>query len=321
MFFSNFKNEMGILQKDLEEKCPECGSHQLIEDRNSGEKVCTSCGRVISQIIDKGLERRIFDWEEARETMRAAPETIRLHDKGLGSVIGIEDRDSKMNLLNSEKKYEMFRLRKLQKRIRMMNPTDRSLSEGLRLINTICNTLSFHNGQKIPGQVEDTACMIYRKALKEKLIKGKSIEELVAGSVYFAIRKHKLPVKLSEVAKGVGMNKKMVWRAYRRLVIGLEDYVEPPNITRYLNKLCESFKLYGEAEGTAHKICSIAKEVGVARGRDPYAVAGASAYISSILYNQKKTQKEIARVAGTTEVTLRKRYKELARELLFILKI
>ncbi|RLI98798.1 MAG: transcription initiation factor IIB [Candidatus Aenigmatarchaeota archaeon] len=311
-----------MLQEDLEERCPECGSRQLIEDKNSGEKVCTSCGRVISRIIDEGPERRIFDWEEVREKMRVGPpETVRLHDKGLGSVIGAEDRDSKMNLLDSEKKYEIFRLRKWQKRIRMMDPKDRSLSSGLRLISTICNTLSFHNGQKIPSQVENTACTIYRKALERKLIKGKTISGVATASVYYAVRKHGLPVRLREVAESAGISQRDVGKIYRYLVKRLGDYVEPPSISTCLNKLCSYFRIYGDAERVAHETCRIAREKCMAGGKDPYGIAAASAYISLVLYNQKKTQKEIARVAGTTDATLRNRYKELKKGLLFILKI
>ena len=50
-------------------------------------------------------------------------------------------------------------------------------------------------------------------------------------------------------------------------------------------------------------------------GRGPTGVAAAAIYIASILCGDRRTQREVADVAGVTEVTIRNRYKELAEEL------
>ncbi|MEK6851477.1 MAG: transcription initiation factor IIB, partial [Candidatus Thermoplasmatota archaeon] len=41
----------------------------------------------------------------------------------------------------------------------------------------------------------------------------------------------------------------------------------------------------------------------------------AAIYIASILSNERRTQREVAEVAGVTEVTIRNRYKELTERL------
>src|SRR2546425_811742 len=56
------------------------------------------------------------------------------------------------------------------------------------------------------------------------------------------------------------------------------------------------------------------------QGPDPSAggrrgVAAAAIYIASILCNERRTQREVADVAGVTEVTIRNRYKELTEKL------
>src|SRR5437764_980480 len=50
-------------------------------------------------------------------------------------------------------------------------------------------------------------------------------------------------------------------------------------------------------------------------GRGPTGVAAAAIYIASILCNERRTQREVADVAGVTEVTIRNRYKELTEKL------
>jgi len=42
---------MNVLKKDGDEnidRCPECGSQNLIQDEESGEIICGNCGLVIS---------------------------------------------------------------------------------------------------------------------------------------------------------------------------------------------------------------------------------------------------------------------------------
>ena len=54
---------------------------------------------------------------------------------------------------------------------------------------------------------------------------------------------------------------------------------------------------------------------GLISGRGPTGVAAAAVYIASAIYGERRTQKEVADVAGVTEVTIRNRYRELKKEL------
>jgi transcription initiation factor TFIIB len=54
---------------------------------------------------------------------------------------------------------------------------------------------------------------------------------------------------------------------------------------------------------------------GLISGRGPTGVAAAAVYIASAMYGERRTQKEVADVAGVTEVTIRNRYRELKKEL------
>ena len=58
-----------------------------------------------------------------------------------------------------------------------------------------------------------------------------------------------------------------------------------------------------------------AMEKGLTSGRGPTGVAAAALYIASVLLGDRKTQRDVAEIAGVTEVTIRNRYKELTEQL------
>jgi transcription initiation factor TFIIB len=74
-------------------------------------------------------------------------------------------------------------------------------------------------------------------------------------------------------------------------------------------------RLGGEVQGDAAKLVGKALRKGLISGRGPTGVAAAALYIAGAMRNEKRTQKEVADVAGVTEVTIRNRYRELKREL------
>ena len=58
---------------------------------------------------------------------------------------------------------------------------------------------------------------------------------------------------------------------------------------------------------------AIANEI--TSGKGPMGIAAAGLYVAALLCGEKKTQREVADVAGVTEVTIRNRYKELLEKL------
>ncbi|MFP4218082.1 MAG: TFIIB-type zinc ribbon-containing protein, partial [Salinarchaeum sp.] len=83
--------------EDEEERvdvCPECGG-KLRTDEEHGETICTECGLVVeSDEIDHGPEWRAFDAKEKDEKSRVgAPTTKMMHDEGLSTNIGWQDKD------------------------------------------------------------------------------------------------------------------------------------------------------------------------------------------------------------------------------------
>jgi len=89
----------------------------------------------------------------------------------------------------------------------------------------------------------------------------------------------------------------------------------PSNPIDYLPRFASALRLNAETQSKAVEILEEAQECELTSGRGPTGIAAASLYIAALINNEKRTQREVADVAGVTEVTIRNRYKELLREL------
>ncbi|MCJ7425437.1 transcription initiation factor IIB [Candidatus Bathyarchaeota archaeon] len=299
------------------QRCPECGSTRLMRDYESAEIVCMDCGIVVAQrIADRGPEWRAFDDEQrTKRTRVGAPLTYTIHDKGLSTMIDWHDRDIYGKSLSPGQKAQVYRLRKWQRRIRVSDATERNLAFALSEITKIANNVN------LPRNILETASVIYRKAVRERLIRGRSIQGVTAAAIYLGCRQCGLARTLEEIAQSSGVSKKEVGRSYRFLIKELGYSIPPVKPSQYITKFSNQLTMQGKVEEIAHKILAAAKELKLTSGRGPTGIAAAASYIASVLTGERKTQREIAEIAQVTEVTIRNRYKELVERLMFGMSI
>jgi len=307
--------EENLPQQPTIRRCPECGSNRLMRDYECAEIVCMNCGYVVAaKLADQGPEWRAFDDEQRAKRARAgAPLTFTIHDKGLSTMIDWHDRDVYGKRLAPGQKAQIYRLRKWQRRIRVSDATERNLAFALSEISKIANNLN------LPKNILETASVIYRKAVKERLIRGRSIQGVTAAAIYVACRQCGLARTLDEIAQASTVNKKEVGRSYRFLIKELNYFIPPLKPGQYITKFSNQLTMQGKVEEIAHKILGAAKEMKLTSGRGPTGIAAAASYIASVLTGERKTQREIAEIAQVTEVTIRNRYKELVERLQFVI--
>jgi len=288
-----------------------------MRDYECAEIVCMNCGFVVAaKLTDRGPEWRAFDDEQRAKRARVgAPLTFTIHDKGLSTMIDWHDRDIYGKRLSPGQKAQIYRLRKWQRRIRVSDATERNLAFALSEISKIANGLS------LPKNILETASVIYRKAVKERLIRGRSIQGVTAAAIYVACRQCGLARTLEEIAQASNIHKKEVGRSYRFLVKELDYFIPPLKPSQYVTKFSNQLTMQGKVEEIAHKILTAAKELKLTSGRGPTGIAAAASYIASVLTGERKTQREIAEIAQVTEVTIRNRYKELVERLLFTISL
>ena len=286
--------------------CPECGSRNLIYDRNSGEYVCGDCGLVVQDfMLDRGPEWRSFTPEEKISRSRVGiPTSYTMHDKGLSTTI--EDKyDMHGRKLSAKKRYKARRLKRLQNRVSLQDTKTRNLIRASREISRISNSL------QLPYSTREKGMVIYRKALDEGLIRGRSIECVAAASLYVACRIEGIPRSIEEFSSTSSLKKKQIARNYRILLRKLEIRVPNADSKNYITKIANKLNLPVNVQILAAKILKYAKEKGISAGKNPIGLTAAALYSASKKCNFKITQHKLSLASNVTEVTIRNRYKEL----------
>jgi transcription initiation factor TFIIB len=298
--------EQSIQEGGGEQFCPDCESASSIKRADQSELICKDCGLILKEDnIDRGPEWRAFDYSERQSKSRVgAPTTQRIHDKGLTTRIGYQNKDAYGQSLSSEKRFQMNRLRKWQKRIRTQDAGEGNLQFALSEIDRMASALG------VPRSVREVASVIYRRALSTDLIRGRSIESVAASALYAACRKEAIPRSLEEVAQVARVERKKISRAYRCVARELGLGMEPVSPQKYVPRFCSELDLSEETQAKATEVIEASTEQGLLSGKSPTGYAAAAIYAASFLCNEKKTQREIAAVAQVAELTIRNRYQE-----------
>ncbi|MFH1221637.1 MAG: transcription initiation factor IIB [Candidatus Micrarchaeota archaeon] len=291
--------------------CPECKSKRLIRDYERGEIICADCGLILAENIqDQGPEWRAFDAEQKEKKARGgAPIKYMRPNKGLVTEIDQYNRDIRGGKISAKKQAQLYRMRKWHKRASVSSSMERNLIIALTEMDRVASALG------LPENIKESAALLYRKAVKDELIRGRLIESVVAAVIYAICRMRGIPRTLDEISKMSGIEKKEIGRAYRFLKAELKIDVPLTDPSQYVPKFATALKLNGEVQDDAVKLIKKALRKGLISGRGPTGVAAAALYIASAMHGVKKTQKEVADVAGVTEVTIRNRYRELKKEL------
>ena len=163
--------------------------------------------------------------------------------------------------------------------------------------------------------IQEKAAVIYRKALDEDLIRGRSIAAVVAASLYVACRFTETPKTLNDIVEASMLGRREVSKAYRLLVRILKIRMPLHDPLAYVSRIAEKAYVSGEVQGMVVRLLREAKHKRITLGKDPVGVVAALLYIACQLEGENVTQKEIAEAAGVTEVTIRNRKKELIEKL------
>jgi len=300
------ENESKSDEQSDPEECPECGATGVVDEKR-GETVCEECGVVLAEgHVDRGPEWRSFDGRDrARKSRVGSPTTELLHDKGLSSVIDWRNQDAHGQTLSAEKREQMSRLRTWDERFRAQDAQDRNLKQALGEIDRMASALG------VPKNARKTASVLYRRALEEDLLPGRSIEAMATAALYAGARQAEVPRSLDELERVSRVDRKEFARAYRYIARELELGIAPADPEQYVPRLISDLGLPEETKQRAVGLLADGKEAAVHSGKNPVGLAAAAIYAAGRLTNVEVTQHTVADAADVSAVTIRDRYTEL----------
>jgi len=278
--------------------CPECGGN-TISLKETGDLICNQCGLVIEEKrvdISHNGRRAYTTGEKSNREQTGAPISVLLPDIGLTTVI-------------DKNKIDNPDLKRAAKWNTRMSWEKRNILIATTELKRISSKL------QLPSHVKKEAMTIYKEIHKRNLLRGRSINSMIAACLYYSIRKYKLSRTFQEILDESTENPKDIRRCYR--VILRELNLKAPNtdpvslVPRYVVDL----GLDNEILNIATKIVKTYISRGTSSGKDPKGIVGGAIYIASRLKGLDLTQYKIAEIVGVTEVTLRSRYKELKKKL------
>ena len=278
--------------------CPECGG-SIISLNQIGEIVCSQCGLVINERsvdVNHSDKRAYTSQEKNQREHIGAPISSLLPDMGLTTVINKKDI----------KDPDLKRAVKWNTRITWEK---RNLLIATTELKRICSNLN------LPNHIRLEAIKLYKEAFKKKLLRGRSINSMIAACIYLAIRVKKIPRTLQEILEESSENEKDIRRCYRVLIRELK--IKSPNTdpSSLIPAHIADLQLNHEVEGIATKIVNTFSSNFSTSGKDPKGIVAGALYLACRIKGLDLTQKLIADIVGVTEVTLRSRFKELSTKL------
>lgn len=210
--------------------------------------------------------------------------------------------------MNPFNKAQLYRLQKWQ-------DTVKQNSKNTNVDYAVSKITLFSNKLKLDKSVQDRIVDVYTDSVEQGVLTGRSIELLVASSIYVGLRLEHIPRTTIEISEVCKIGDKELLRTAR--VICKETGVRLPVLTPndFVPYFCSKLHVSDTVKDKCFELLEDCEMVGLLNGRSPSAMAGVCLYLASNLCDERRTQRDVAEVAGVTEVTIRTRLRELRKVL------
>ena len=278
----------------------------MIMDTPGGELYCSNCGFVVKDKIEEtGPEWRSFSNERDDRSRAGLPTSVAMHDMGLATIIGGENRDAAGKSLSGSMKSTVERLRTWDRRSQVHESADRNLRQAFSELHRFSDKLT------VSEAVTEKAAYIYRKALERNLVRGRSITAIIAASLYAACRDGEIPRTLKDLASVSNVKKKDIASSYRLLLKEMDIKMPVVDPAKCVSKIASRAGISEKTQRRALEILMKAEQMRISAGKAPMGLAASALYMACILEREDKSQRDVAEASGVTEVTIRNRYKGL----------
>ena len=140
-------------------------------------------------------------------------------------------------------------------------------------------------------------------------LKGRANEAIASACLYIACRQEGVPRTFKEIVAISTVSKKEIGRCFKLILKAHDTNVDIIQTGDFMDRFCAALGLPREVKKAATHIAKRSVDLDIVPGRSPISVAAAAIYMASQASNDKKTQREIADIAGVADVTIRQSYK------------
>ncbi|MFX1281071.1 MAG: transcription initiation factor IIB family protein, partial [Promethearchaeota archaeon] len=167
----------------------------------------------------------------------------------------------------------------------------------------------------LPNHIKEEGMRLYIEAFKRKLLRGRSINAMVAACLYLATRQKDIPRTLLEILEEASVSAKDVRRCISVLTREMNLKTQSTDPVTLVPRYISDLELDSEIEALTKKILRTYINNFSISGKDPKGLCAGAIYLASRIKDLELTQQQIVNSIGVTEVTLRSRYKELKTKL------
>ena len=143
------------------------------------------------------------------------------------------------------------------------------------------------------------------------MVRGRKSGKVVAAAIYTACRMANVPRTLDEIAERTSINRNELSRLHKLITRKLKLKIYAANTSNFLPRFSHKLSVPENVEKEAEKIIRTIEKSNYRQGISPAALLGAALYIACKNNKIRRSQLEIAKTVGTSEVTLRNRAKEI----------
>lgn len=165
----------------------------------------------------------------------------------------------------------------------------------------------------LDNDISDHAFQLFRDCCSTTCLRNRSVEALATAALVQAIREAQEPRTLQEISIAANVAQKEIGKYIKILgeALQLSQPINSNSISVHMPRFCTLLQLNKSAQKLATHIGEVVINKCFCTRRNPISISAAAIYLACQLEDKRKTQAEICKVTGLTEVTLRKVYKEL----------
>lgn len=288
-------------------RCNRCGKESIIHDKSQGEIFCESCGFVIDEKIND-LNYDSIGFEDGKDNRRTGtPMSMSVHDFGLSTMISVINKDAKGNSISPLTNATIRRIRILDQRSQLHKNIDINYKIAFDMLQRIQDKICVSN------HVKELAAYIYRKAVEQKITRGRSINAVIAASMYAACRNTQTLRTLKDISEVTDIKPKKISQSYRAIVKQLDVKIPVVNQVQCLSKISNNLGVSEKTKYLAMEILQKAADRKILAGRDPVGISAAVLYYACLIKKETFTQTQVAEASRVTVVTVRNRFHEIRK--------